>query len=40
MSLIPGKHFVDLEHFPASLKVRQQLNYWLHWTFKNQNQTL
>jgi len=37
---MPGKHFVDLEHFAAYLKVRQQLNCWLHWTFKKQNQTL
>jgi len=43
MSLILVRHFVVLENFPASLKVLEQLwncsllNFWFHWTFKNQD---
>jgi len=43
MYSIPEKHFIVLEYCPASFKLPEQLwnclvlNYWLHWTFKNQD---
>jgi len=46
MCLILEKHLVVLEYFPAYLKILEYFkncslkNYWLRWTFKNQEWTI